>query len=217
MLESGFVHAPEDQLERYALGMVSSEEELAPLEEHLLVCPECQDKLREVETFIAHFRPVASRLRAEDARAVSQQTNPGRIRRAWDALRRFPAPLRVTVALAMATGIVFVVPRLSQHPASYEAVALEAVRGAGSASGSQTHLERIPQLEIDLTQLSAQSSWTVEVVDQTGGKIFETMVKSSGNRLQVNLDRPLPRGSYYVRLYGASRDELLREFGLESR
>ena len=217
MPESGFVHASEDQLERYALGKVCSDEELAPLEEHLLVCPECQDRLQEVETFIARFRPVASRLRAEDARAVSQQTNPGRIRQAWDALKRSSVPVRVTVALAMATGIVFVVPRLSQRTASFETVALEAVRGAGSASGSQAHLERIPQLEIDLTQLSPQSSWTVEVVDQSGGKIFETMVKSSGNRLQVNLDRPLPRGSYYVRLYGASRDELLREFGLESR
>jgi hypothetical protein len=34
-------HLSDHDLERYHLGMVTDKEELAPLEEHLLICPAC--------------------------------------------------------------------------------------------------------------------------------------------------------------------------------
>jgi hypothetical protein len=34
-------HISDEDLERYYLGMVKEESELAPLEEHLLACPHC--------------------------------------------------------------------------------------------------------------------------------------------------------------------------------
>jgi hypothetical protein len=37
-------HIPEHDLELFYLGMISDEIELARLEEHLLVCPECMDR-----------------------------------------------------------------------------------------------------------------------------------------------------------------------------
>jgi anti-sigma factor RsiW len=41
----------EDHLETYALGRLS-EEELQALEEHLLICPACQDLLAKVDEYI---------------------------------------------------------------------------------------------------------------------------------------------------------------------
>ena len=37
-------HISDHELERYHLGMVKHEAELAPLEEHLLACPKCVER-----------------------------------------------------------------------------------------------------------------------------------------------------------------------------
>jgi hypothetical protein len=44
-------HFTEQILEEYALGM-QSEEVCTPLEEHLLICPACQDQLAEADEYI---------------------------------------------------------------------------------------------------------------------------------------------------------------------
>jgi hypothetical protein len=44
-------HFSEEILEEYALGM-QSEEDCTPLEEHLLICPACQDLLAEADEYI---------------------------------------------------------------------------------------------------------------------------------------------------------------------
>ena len=50
-------HISEEALDSYALGSVS-ERELAPVEEHLLFCPACQERLADTDTFIAALRRV---------------------------------------------------------------------------------------------------------------------------------------------------------------
>ena len=45
-------HLTEDALEVYSLGRLSSEEDLATLEEHLLVCAYCQTRLEKVDQFV---------------------------------------------------------------------------------------------------------------------------------------------------------------------
>ena len=44
-------HFPEDVLERYAMGKLSNQES-EPLEEHLLVCVPCQQRLAELDEFL---------------------------------------------------------------------------------------------------------------------------------------------------------------------
>ena len=59
-------HPHDDELERYAMDKLGGDQ-AAALEEHFLACPECRDRLVEVEDFIATFRsvvaPEASRVR----------------------------------------------------------------------------------------------------------------------------------------------------------
>ena len=45
-------HIAEDVLELYALGRLS-EAEITPVEEHLLLCPACQDALAATDEFIS--------------------------------------------------------------------------------------------------------------------------------------------------------------------
>jgi predicted anti-sigma-YlaC factor YlaD len=46
-------HIDEDVLECYALGRIQDEERLAPIEEHLLVCESCRDRLGEMDQYLA--------------------------------------------------------------------------------------------------------------------------------------------------------------------
>ena len=48
-------HIPEDWLERYSLGTLE-EPLIAPLEEHLLICHLCQDRLVETDDFLEAMR-----------------------------------------------------------------------------------------------------------------------------------------------------------------
>ena len=48
-------HVDEETLERYAMGALGDEEE-APIEEHLLLCAGCQNRLTELDRFLKTLR-----------------------------------------------------------------------------------------------------------------------------------------------------------------
>ena len=49
-------HISDHGLERYHLGMVKDEAELAPLEEHLLVCPDCVERVESTQDYVDALR-----------------------------------------------------------------------------------------------------------------------------------------------------------------
>jgi hypothetical protein len=49
-------HITDHDLERYYLGMVTQEEELAPLEEHLLWCHSCVERVEETQEYVDLIR-----------------------------------------------------------------------------------------------------------------------------------------------------------------
>jgi hypothetical protein len=49
-------HICDHDLERYHLGMVKDESELAPLEEHLLACPKCAERADESADYVDAIR-----------------------------------------------------------------------------------------------------------------------------------------------------------------
>src|SRR5262245_12514989 len=59
-------HIAEERLELYAMGILS--ESLIPdVEEHLLTCSFCQNRLVETDEFVTHFRQAARRIEASPA------------------------------------------------------------------------------------------------------------------------------------------------------
>lgn len=63
-------HSPEDVWEEYAMGMLS-EEDCKPLEEHLLICPACQQVLAEADEFIRVTKAASSLTRRRFSKPVS--------------------------------------------------------------------------------------------------------------------------------------------------
>jgi hypothetical protein len=54
-------HISDYDLERYAMGAVKDEAELAPLEEHLLVCGQCIDRAEKNEAYVKTIRAALAR------------------------------------------------------------------------------------------------------------------------------------------------------------
>ena len=49
-------HITDEDLERYHLGMVEDEAELAPLEDHLLACAACVERAEKAATYVDTLR-----------------------------------------------------------------------------------------------------------------------------------------------------------------
>jgi len=88
-------HPDEETLEAYAIGTLRGVP-LARLEEHLLICERCQDRLQEVDSFVTAIREAAAHLMGTVV--VTHATKEGAVRlearkqarRKWEA--RFEGP-----------------------------------------------------------------------------------------------------------------------------
>lgn len=52
-------HISDHDLDRYCLGMITEECELAPLEEHILACPECAVRAEATQAYVDAVRAAA--------------------------------------------------------------------------------------------------------------------------------------------------------------
>jgi hypothetical protein len=204
-------HASEETLERYALGTLL-EAETEPFEEHLLVCPVCQDRLAEMDAFVAATRRAAERMLGESpggrawwgSRLLANRPWP---KAAWVSVLAGAALLLLT--LAGTWGL----PRMGE--AAAVTVLLESVRGVEGARGARAPAGRPLVLQLDLTALPRLPSYALELVDWRGQWVLEGAVPRGGGKASFQVGRLTP-GQYWIRLYDpSSRKELLREFGLE--
>jgi hypothetical protein len=193
-------HISDEDLERHSLNTLP-EPQLAAVEEHLLVCPECQDRLEETDAYVEAMRAAALEARRE----TSSLRRPGRT--------RFFLAAAAGIAVLASVGVTMRWPR--GEPPLPETVALVAVRGP-MAAHSQAPAGRPLELGMDLTGLQEYTSYRVELVDHNGRRLWEEPASVQDGRLAVVVRKRLSPGRYYVRLYSPSA-ELLREFGLETR
>jgi anti-sigma factor RsiW len=59
-------HISEDDLERYAMRSLPARDS-ERLEEHLLICHQCQDRLRETDAYVAAMKAAAGKIRQEES------------------------------------------------------------------------------------------------------------------------------------------------------
>lgn len=194
-------HVQEEELEQYCLGGLA-EVRCGRLEEHLLLCEACRDRLTETESFIGAVRQAGRQWSGEHLERGAAGVIAGR---AWgERWPRHPAPMLVIAALLLVCAALWI-GRRSNMPAPLPfAVELTAVRGAapGQAPAGRSLL-----LQLDLTGLSDGQPFAGEVVDASGSRVAEFPVGPPP------LLKAMAPGDYFVRIYKASR-ELLREYAL---
>jgi hypothetical protein len=208
-------HPSDDLIERYSLGMVQ-EDELGPLEEHLLICGVCQDRVAESDDYVAAMRRAAAKLKREQesrtklvGSGLGFLTLFGSFRLKW--------VLAGVVLVFVAGGIVMSHYWVHNRLPAPVAILLEAKRGLDDTA-TRAPSGKSLVLEIDTTQLAGRLAYVVEVVDSGGHLTWKSSVRPQNTRLRLGPLPSLRKGRYWVRLYGLEPSkELLREYGLEVR
>ena len=207
MHDQGTEHLMEEQLEAYAMHSLGSEDEVAAVEEHLLLCVTCQENLQTVEVYVRAMQTAAARIRKEEKPAPA---SPG----AWATIRQWlagPIPLGAgafaTIALILTLGLHY-----TERPGAPVDVDLQATRGATEVAAPTGHPLH---LHLDARGLTG-AAWHVQVVDDGGQTVWSGSATASQTTILANIDQPLSSGVYFVRL-ATGTDNLVREYQLAVR
>jgi hypothetical protein len=182
------------------------------VEEHLLFCGGCLARVQEEERFAAHLRVAARRLENEQ---IDSALGLRRLTR-WQRLAAFlrgPVPAWAGAAL-LCTLLLALTHRL-EKPEPPQEVNLQLVRGDPAPAAVSVSAGKQIMLRVDLTELPAQSSYQLDLVD-AGNRLVESAVQAPAHgQLVWSPLRTPPAGQYWVRLSGEPPSRrLLREFSL---
>jgi len=191
-------HIEENLLEQYAMGVLPDRPRTT-VDEHLLVCLECQARLVQVDEFLAAFRP-----------AVLQVcTQPLVARKQFRLLPRF---VRLGSVAALAACVLFVILRPGAHPVAPAIIQMRAFRGTDRAA--RLPAGRSAMLVFNVAGQSRLAKYEIEVVDLSGKAIWTVETEAKGDSLRIGI-RKLDPGSYWVRIYRGQPDKrLLEEYAL---
>ena len=198
-------HIREERLEAYAMNSLPPSE-VETVEEHLLFCTACQDRMESIERYVKAMRGAANRLTKEQAAALPAHG-------AWDWLRtRLPASFPVWAsAVALACLLLAVGVQLRQTPTLGQPVEVElqAVRGESSTSAKAGHALH---LHLDSRGVNELRSWEIEIVGENGARVWTGIGKSSTNAIDATVNHAFDPGTYFVRLL--KEGEPVREYQL---
>jgi hypothetical protein len=208
-------HATDGQLEQYALGRLSTAD-LPPVEEHLLICSACQERLTGIGDFAIGMREALS-LPGPDPEDLPEgesesfalpRKGPGRA--SWLAWMRRPA---VSMALGFA-GLLLTIAIFSSNRTNYAptaALLLTATRGEMPVA--------VPAREFDLTLTGdnpGPGPFRVKVVNAMAVTMWSGLAEGDSAGARVRVQQRLAPGDYFVQLYSAS-GALLHEYGFRVR
>lgn len=205
MEREGPEHLPEERLEAYALDSLSPDD-AARIEEHLLFCVTCQNRLEGVERYARAMQAAAKRIREEHAGA---QFLPGFFDHIPSWLHK-PLPV-FAGAVAMAAVILMVGLHLRQPPGSPVEVELYAVRGTSVGTAPAGHALH---LRMDSRGVPELSSWRVAIVDEDGTGVWTgTGISGPEFSIKAEVNQSFRPGTYFVRLLKDGEDPV-REYQL---
>lgn len=188
-------HESDDRLELYSLNRLP-DSDIESVEEHLLVCDSCRERLDQIGEFALAMRA------ALKTRPVTPFF-PG-----WFSLSSFEwltpqlGRTAAVAALVLAVGIYWTAgnARLTQV-ASLQLTALRG--GAVPAVGTAR--------ELDLSFGGAAGASRAEIVDDSGGAVWKGSLTASGEQVRAKVMKTLSPGGYIARVYSGS-GRLLHEY-----
>jgi hypothetical protein len=193
-------HGTNDQLELYARGRLP-ESDLPVLEDHLLICKTCCEKLDEIGDFALGMQE------ALVSAPVAQTAGWG-----WGLASLFRRPAfsmaLAFVALLVVIGV-FSNGRTQFAPSA--SLQLTAMRGEMPST--------IPAREFDLTLSDGPRDggpFRIEVLNAAGASVWSGLAESGPAGVRFKVTQRLGQGDYFVRLYSVS-GKTLREYGFRIR
>jgi hypothetical protein len=197
-------HPEDDVLERYSMGNL--EEPVAEsIEEHILVCASCQDRLDFTETYIRSMKSAMA------SAGKARLENPWRSRIGeWFQM---PAPVWAGVAAAVVLGIgaTFGIQYFARSGPPV-AVVLSATRGETASIAATGPLD----LKLDAREL-APGNYRVQIVNAEGAGVWDqAAAEVKDGYVHILVQKHLGRGQYFVRLFTPDAGTP-REYSLQLR
>jgi hypothetical protein len=194
-------HGTEEQLELYVRGQLP-QAEVVELEEHLLACAACVDRLEEIVQWTQAIREALH----EEAKP---EPTPG-----WSFFHWLKSGFGIaTTAVALVTLVVIGTVLFSGRARLAPVATLE----LAAVRGEMVTVEPARELDLRLTDAPAGTgSFRVQVVDAVGNSEWDGSVASGAAGVDVKIHKALKSGAYFVRLYGPD-GEMLHEYGFRVR
>ena len=204
MTEPRKAHPEEETLELYALGRLD-EPELGEVEEHILICAPCQERLDEATDYVALMREAARNV------SLAPVQEP-----AWKRLFQLdwlpmPGPALAGAFVVLLAVLVWQPWRVTA-PGEWQQVELATMRGdlAGRVAMEGFGLD----LRLDARGLALAGA-TTQIVAADGAVIGEFPALMETDKVVVKYAPGLRAGQYWVRLRVAG--ETVREYSLAVR
>lgn len=192
-------HLQDDVLDQYAIGSLPAE--LLPLvDEHLLVCSACQDRLVEADEFVRLYRMAAGTL---DFRPVPF----------WQKILRARPVQWSGVAALLALSVFFAEVSHRDTHAPAAVVLMQSLRGPND--NARISAGKPAVLVFDVDSAATAGNCRIKILDQDGKSVLETRTSLKEGRLAAPVGK-IARGDYWVRLYSADNNELLAEYSLRA-
>jgi hypothetical protein len=190
-------HESDDGLELYALDRLSGAEVIR-VEEHLLVCEPCRERLEQNAAFAFTMRDVL-RQHPEPLEAPQKGLYD------WFGLFRPQFAMGAFAVAVLAAGIFWMSSRGNLPPVA--SVQLIAMRG------EMQMVAAAKTLNLTLTDAPATGGpFRVEMVDSSGSPEWSGSLQRDTSGLKAHIARKVPAGTYFARLYDAS-GKLVHEYG----
>jgi hypothetical protein len=190
-------HVEESDIERYSLRALP-EGAAMRIERHLLICEFCRQRLVEAEEYMHAIKQAAIEL--------------SRPRRIGAPRWSFPRLLPAFAALAVLVVAALRPPTFRRGKPAPFTVSLRTMRGPANQTNAPSGRPLL--LRIDLTALAPAPVYHLEMVNQTGGRVWQGALRGDGS---ATADIPAQnQGTYFVRIALPS-GETLREYVLEIR
>jgi anti-sigma factor RsiW len=197
-------HPDEEVIEKYSLGDLS-EGEVTRVEEHLLICESCQNRVTESDRYVAAMQSVSAQIRRGTPRTED---------RPWYYPRLVPS-------LLVAAGLLFLGAVGLEWGAKWNEIlhtaeptfAINLVANRGGGIDAKAPAGRPLTLQLDLAGLPPEASFRLEMVDGVGKRVWQGAVISQGSQAVASVPK-MASGTYFLRTYAPS-GKLLREYGLE--
>ncbi len=202
-------HFADELLETYSIGHLP-EEQLPALEEHLLMCSDCQVRLTSIDQYVQVARAAAADLARRETSRKPHGTESF-LGHFWPIPKPVWALGLATASLAVWLGVV--TPLQLQQGRQTELV-LTASRGRETVRPHASSHDKV-LLKIDAGTIPAAPAYQLQIVNATGGDVWKSKVTPPGNhQIMANAPR-LDRGNYWVRIYSATDlENPLQEYAL---
>jgi len=205
-------HPSDDELEMYSMGRIA-EPESGRVEEHILICGYCQDRLQEADEFVALMKDTTKEIVSRQDEVMARTGERRGVIGSVDKMGGRAITALAAVVVVMVGLTLYNKAQVAVTPSGEAAIQLVATRSVETPPLIGAHASSV-RLTMDTAGLPA-GRLEMSLVSGNGEPVWSGPAQSEANLATVVVDQKLSAGQYFVRL--SANTVMLREFAFRVR